>query len=96
MDVMTMDRRELADFLRRAVNGSPRRRPVCPRGHAAAPLRLVHPEAGPMELDFEVLLTPADDQQVRLFTPPPGSPTLDALELLKTVGPETVHRRHRR
>lgn len=47
-----------------------------------------------MEFDFEVLLTPADEQQVRLFTAPPGSPTVEALETLRAVGPQTAHRRH--
>ncbi|MDX3224354.1 helix-turn-helix transcriptional regulator [Streptomyces sp. ME19-01-6] len=57
-------------------------------------MRLVHPAVGPMEFDFEALLAPAEDQRVRLFTPPPGSRTVDALELLKVVGPETAHRSH--
>jgi hypothetical protein len=56
--------------------------------------RLVHPAVGPMEFDLEALLAPAEDQRVLLYTPPPGSQTPDALELLKVVGPETVHRSH--
>ncbi|MFG3104511.1 helix-turn-helix transcriptional regulator [Streptomyces sp. NPDC048182] len=57
--------------------------------------RLVHPEAGPVEFDFEALLTPAEDQRVLLYTPPPGSRAPEFLDLLKVIGPETAHRRHR-
>lgn len=58
-------------------------------------LRAVHPSIGLIEFDFELLQTQAADQRLRLFTPPPGSKSVDALELLRVVGPETAHRRHR-
>lgn len=58
-------------------------------------MRVVHPEAGPMEFEFEALLTPTEDQRLRVFTPAPGSHTVDAVELLKVIGPETAHRSHR-
>ncbi|MBB6037490.1 helix-turn-helix transcriptional regulator [Phytomonospora endophytica] len=58
-------------------------------------MRVVHPEAGAMEFDFEALLTPAEDQRLRVFTPVPGSRTHEALELLKVVGAQTAHRSHR-
>ncbi|MBB5781877.1 helix-turn-helix transcriptional regulator [Nonomuraea jabiensis] len=58
-------------------------------------LRVMHPSVGPIEFDFEMLQTQAADQRLRLFTPPPGSKSIEALELLRVVGPETVHRSHR-
>ncbi|MFI7690379.1 helix-turn-helix transcriptional regulator [Nonomuraea sp. NPDC049655] len=58
-------------------------------------MRVRHPAIGAMEFDYEVLLAPAEDQRLLIFTPPPGSKTFEALELLRVVGPETVHRSHR-
>jgi hypothetical protein len=47
------------------------------------PYRLVYPDLGGIELDCEVLATPAADQRLRIFTPPPGgSAVLDALRVL--------------
>lgn len=61
----------------------------------ASRMRLRHPAIGPMEFDYEALLAPAEDQRLLIYTPPPGSKTFEALELLRVVGPETAHRRHR-
>ncbi|MFI9842051.1 helix-turn-helix transcriptional regulator [Nonomuraea sp. NPDC051941] len=58
-------------------------------------LRVMHPSIGPVEFDYEMLQTQAADQRLRLFTPPPGSKSIEALELLRVVGPETAHRSHR-
>ena len=58
-------------------------------------MRVVHPSVGPIEFDFEILQTQAEDQRLRIFTPAPGSEAVDALELLRVVGPETAHRSHR-
>nr|WP_206619489.1 helix-turn-helix transcriptional regulator [Streptomyces hoynatensis] len=58
-------------------------------------VRVLHPSVGPIEFDFELLQTQAADQRLRLFTPPPGSRSTEALELLRVVGPETAHRSHR-
>ncbi|GLZ78001.1 XRE family transcriptional regulator [Actinorhabdospora filicis] len=58
-------------------------------------LRLIHPEAGAMDFDVEALLTPTEDQRMRVFTPRPDSGTAEALALLKEIGPDTAHRRHR-
>ncbi|MFI7231565.1 helix-turn-helix transcriptional regulator [Nonomuraea angiospora] len=58
-------------------------------------LRVMHPSVGPIEFDFEMLQTQAADQRLRLFTPPPGSKSVEALELLRVVEPETAHRSHR-
>jgi transcriptional regulator with XRE-family HTH domain len=57
--------------------------------------RVLHPSVGPMEFDYEALLAPAEDQRLLIYTPPPGSKTFEALELLRVIGPETAHRRHR-
>ncbi|SNT55591.1 Helix-turn-helix domain-containing protein [Actinomadura meyerae] len=57
-------------------------------------MRVVHPQVGPIEFDAEVLLTPAEDQRLVAYTPPPGSSTPDALALLRVIGPETAHRSH--
>ncbi|WP_243711433.1 helix-turn-helix transcriptional regulator [Actinomadura sp. KC216] len=57
-------------------------------------MRVLHPEVGAIEFDAEALLTPAEDQRLVVFTPPPGSPTIEALELLQVIGPETAHRSH--
>ncbi|MFA1546391.1 helix-turn-helix transcriptional regulator [Actinomadura chokoriensis] len=59
-----------------------------------ARMRVLHPQVGPIEFDAEVLLTPAEDQRLVVFTPPPGTATSDALALLRVIGPETAHRSH--
>ncbi|MFB8003051.1 helix-turn-helix transcriptional regulator [Nocardia sp. NPDC056000] len=58
-------------------------------------VRVIHPTVGPIEFDFEILQTRATDQRLRLFTPPPESAGIEALELLREVGPATAHRDHR-
>jgi len=55
-------------------------------------IRVLHPEIGPIELDYEQLLTPAEDQQLLVFTPPPGTPAVDYLQLLRVVGNEQFTR----
>ncbi|WP_242908556.1 helix-turn-helix transcriptional regulator [Actinomadura terrae] len=62
--------------------------------HRTSRMRVRHPEIGMIEFDTEALLTPAEDQRLFVFTPPPGSPSIEALELLRVIGPETVHRSH--
>jgi transcriptional regulator with XRE-family HTH domain len=57
-------------------------------------IRVLHPEVGPIVFDYEVLLTPAEDQRLLVFTPPPGSPSVNALGLLDLLGPATAHRSH--
>ncbi|WP_432922041.1 helix-turn-helix transcriptional regulator [Microbispora sp. CA-135349] len=61
----------------------------------ASRMRVAHPSVGPIEFDYETLQTQAADQRLRLFTPPPGSRSAEALELLRAVGPQTAHRSHR-
>ncbi|WUH99413.1 helix-turn-helix transcriptional regulator [Spirillospora sp. NBC_00431] len=57
-------------------------------------MKVLHPEVGVIVFDAETLLTPAEDQRLVVFTPPPGSPTFEALELLRVIGPEVAHRSH--
>ncbi|WP_245918842.1 helix-turn-helix transcriptional regulator [Actinomadura mexicana] len=58
-------------------------------------MKVVHPEIGPIEFDTEALLTPAEDQRLFVFTPPPGTDSIESLDLLRVIGPETAHRSHR-
>ncbi|MEV6302767.1 helix-turn-helix transcriptional regulator [Actinoplanes sp. NPDC051861] len=51
-------------------------------------LRVHHPAVGDLELDTEILATPAEDQRLVLLTAPPGSQTAERLELLRVVGQE--------
>ena len=48
--------------------------------------RILHPAVGLLELDCEVLLTPAHDQRLILHTAQPGTETAQKLELLRVVG----------
>ncbi|MBO2453588.1 helix-turn-helix domain-containing protein [Actinomadura barringtoniae] len=57
-------------------------------------MRVQHPSLGPVELECESLLTPAEDQRLLVFTPPPGTDAIDYLGLLRVVGPEITHRHH--
>jgi transcriptional regulator with XRE-family HTH domain len=52
-------------------------------------IKVQHPTIGHIELDYETLLTPAEDQRLLMFTAPPGTASTDYLELLRVVGPET-------
>ncbi|MDT7559622.1 MAG: hypothetical protein QOC83_2473 [Pseudonocardiales bacterium] len=54
----------------------------------ASRMRIQHPVLGPLELDSELLLTPAEDQRFVVFTAPPGSDTAAQLDLLRVVGHE--------
>ena len=42
-----------------------------------------HPVVGPVELECETLLSPAEDQKLVIFTPAPGTPAIDGLSLLR-------------
>lgn len=53
------------------------------------PYRLVHPDLGRIDLDCEVLATPAADQRLRIFTPPPGGTAV--LDQLRVLGPQHRH-----
>ncbi|MFC4909604.1 helix-turn-helix transcriptional regulator [Actinomadura gamaensis] len=49
-------------------------------------LRVDHPAVGPLDLDLEVLLSPAEDQRLTIFTPAPGTPAGEHLSLLRVLG----------
>ncbi len=53
------------------------------------PYRFVHPELGRIDFDCEMLATPAADQRLLIFTPPPGG--TEALEMLRMLGPQHRH-----
>ena len=52
-------------------------------------IKVRHATIGLVELDAEILLTPAEDQRLLMFTAPPGTPNVDHLELLRVVSRET-------
>jgi transcriptional regulator with XRE-family HTH domain len=49
-------------------------------------MRVNHSGIGPIELECETLLSPTEDQRLLIFTPPPGTPTIDYLSLLHVIG----------
>ena len=49
-------------------------------------MRVQHPGVGILEFDSEILLTPAEDQHLLIFTPPPGGDTAEKLALLRVMG----------
>jgi hypothetical protein len=51
-----------------------------------------HPVVGEVELDCEVLVVPDDDQRVIIHTAQSGSPSYQALQLLKVVGTQDMIR----
>jgi hypothetical protein len=51
-------------------------------------MRVDHPAIGPIELECESLLSPAEDQRMQIFTPPPGTANIDHLSLLRVLGHE--------
>ncbi|WP_433288762.1 helix-turn-helix transcriptional regulator [Pseudonocardia sp. CA-142604] len=51
---------------------------------------VLHPSIGLIELDSETLLTPAEDQRLLVFTPPPGSATAEKLSLLRVIGDQDL------
>jgi len=48
--------------------------------------RLTHPAVGEIELDFDVLIVPNQDQRIIIYSAPPGSAAADALRLIGVVG----------
>ncbi|MFC4121732.1 helix-turn-helix transcriptional regulator [Nonomuraea zeae] len=49
-------------------------------------MRVSHPAVGPIDLNCEVLLSPAEDQRLVIFTPAPGTSAIDHLSLLRVLG----------
>jgi transcriptional regulator with XRE-family HTH domain len=52
--------------------------------------RLSHPAVGHLDLDYDVLLVPDQDQRVVIYSAPPGSPSADALRLLAVLSTEDM------
>ena len=52
--------------------------------------RLRHPVVGWLDLDCQALLDPVTDQWLILYTAAPGTPTHEALELLKVIGTQDL------
>ncbi|GAA1817995.1 helix-turn-helix transcriptional regulator [Actinomadura chokoriensis] len=48
--------------------------------------RFAHPRVGEVELDFDILTVPGQDQQLIIFTAEPGSRAYETLRLLKVAG----------
>lgn len=50
--------------------------------------RILHPAAGLIELDFDILATARQDQRLIVYSPAPGSDAVSQLELLAVLGQE--------
>lgn len=49
-----------------------------------------HPQVGEIELDFDVLTAPDQEQQVVIFTADPESPAYWSLQLLKVISTQRM------
>ncbi|MEV0485228.1 helix-turn-helix transcriptional regulator [Streptomyces sp. NPDC050508] len=49
-----------------------------------------HPQVGPIDLDFDVLTVPGQDQQLVIFTAEPDSRAYRTLQLLKVIGTQRM------
>jgi transcriptional regulator with XRE-family HTH domain len=52
--------------------------------------RTHHPVVGPIDLDIETLIIPERDQRLVLYTAAPGTPSHEALRLLRVVGTQDL------
>lgn len=52
--------------------------------------RIQHPQVGPIDLDFDVLTVPGQDQQLVIFTAEPDSRAYRTLQLLKVIGTQRM------
>ncbi|MDQ2874488.1 MAG: hypothetical protein M3Y33_06655 [Actinomycetota bacterium] len=59
-------------------------------GNGGGHKRLTHPVAGELELDFDVLLVPGQDQRIIIYSAQPRSAAADALRLLAGLGTEQM------
>jgi transcriptional regulator with XRE-family HTH domain len=51
---------------------------------------IIHPEVGPIVLQSEVLVIQDRDQRMLIYTAEPGSPSHEALQLLKVIGTQDL------
>ncbi|GAA1603121.1 helix-turn-helix transcriptional regulator [Kribbella sancticallisti] len=49
-------------------------------------LRVAHPVIGPISLEWEILLTPSEDQRLMIYTPSTGSEDVTRLAMLRVLG----------
>lgn len=59
-------------------------------GHQQSHKTVVHPEVGEVELDCDTLTTVEDDLRLLVFTPTPGSDARGRLDLLATLGTQSM------
>ncbi|MGP4023753.1 MmyB family transcriptional regulator [Actinomadura sp. 3N407] len=52
--------------------------------------RMTHPVVGEIEVHCDVLVVPERDQKVVLYTAAPGTPSHEALKLLRVVGTQDL------
>lgn len=52
--------------------------------------RMTHPVVGPIELDSQALMVSCADQRLLFYTAAPGTPSHDALQLLRVVGVQNL------
>jgi transcriptional regulator with XRE-family HTH domain len=60
------------------------------RSRSATRKRINHPVVGEIDVHCDVLLVPDRDQKVVLYTAAPGTPSYEALRLLRVVGVEEM------
>jgi len=65
-----------------------REHPVASR--YCGPVRLVHPEVGPLDLHCQRLIDPDQSQQLVVYTAAPGSESQEKLRLLTVIGGQRV------
>ncbi|MFI2783109.1 helix-turn-helix transcriptional regulator [Streptomyces sp. ALB3] len=58
--------------------------------HASSAKTIVHPEAGSLTLDCDVLVAPGSDLRVVAYTAPPGSEAAARLGLLDVIGTQAM------
>jgi hypothetical protein len=85
---------ELKELIDEAISGSPEFAELW-ADHEVGLQRglcktIIHPEVGPIVLQSEVLVIPDRDQRVIIYTAEPGSPSHNALQLLKVIGTQDL------
>ncbi|MEU6919328.1 helix-turn-helix transcriptional regulator [Streptomyces olindensis] len=67
-------------------------------GHTLHTKTIHHPEAGPLNLDCDILTEPGDSLRIVILTAPPGSDTASRLAVLDVIGTQQMteppHPRH--
>jgi transcriptional regulator with XRE-family HTH domain len=53
-------------------------------------MRMTHPVVGPIELDSQTLMVSCVDQRLMFYTAAPGTPSHQALQLLRVVGTQDI------